>query len=182
MHLTKSLARAAKIFKTLSSMLKSSLGRFVVFCLISAKTATDRRRESNLSAEFEASYIPTISANIVESMGRHNRQMQGDGYWSPANSDLNSNSVHRKPSLHQSLSVQSPTNIPINNDYITNERNKQQTLFEIFSTVILYYLRSYYLYHFWHLLLFHKHHIIFKQFTNTLCLRIRLVTCLEMQS
>ncbi|KAI1728390.1 protein pad-1 [Ditylenchus destructor] len=109
------LGRAEKIFRTICALLKS--GYSLGRHIVNCLIFTNiTHLKSNVSA----------SCQLVDLLARHYRHMQGGGFWSPEgeNDELNGNSATIIPGA---------------------DKNRNPTLFEMFSTILLYYFRSYYL-------------------------------------
>uniref|UniRef100_A0A1I8BMX9 Dopey_N domain-containing protein n=1 Tax=Meloidogyne hapla TaxID=6305 RepID=A0A1I8BMX9_MELHA len=119
------LGRAERLFHTIGTLLKSGggIGREIVTCML----FTNISNFTSLNVEKQGkSNLTNISQQLMEMMSSHYRHIQGEGFWEGINEKENNSD--NKEQQHENKTQQ-----------------KNPTLLETFSTILLYYFRSYYL-------------------------------------
>uniref|UniRef100_A0A914HFY8 Dopey N-terminal domain-containing protein n=1 Tax=Globodera rostochiensis TaxID=31243 RepID=A0A914HFY8_GLORO len=149
------LGRAEKLFRTIGTLLRSGnnsgLGRHLVNCMLFTNMAELVNRAGSSSSNCKSSgsngssnsgvntttnSVATIGGasvaatqQLLDFMARHYQHIQGEGFWSTA----------------QDNGGQKEDGATASNSENKTGQQRHSTLFEIFSTVVLYFFRSYYL-------------------------------------
>jgi hypothetical protein len=109
------LGRAEKIFRIMASLLRNDSVRPLGNLIVSTMLFTDVAKLSQTPSTSQS------LQNLLNALTRHNRHIQGKGFWEE----------------DEEKSDEPATT--------TRDRSRNQTFLEIFSTIVLYFLRSHYL-------------------------------------
>nr|CAD2168686.1 unnamed protein product [Meloidogyne enterolobii] len=123
------LGRAERLFHIIGILLKSGerIGKEIVTCMLFTNVSnfTGEKQQQNQKNQ------KNVSQQLMEMMSSHYKHIQGEGFWEEEernNSD--------KEQQHENKTTTTTT---------SQQQHKNPTLLETFSTILLYYFRSYYL-------------------------------------
>ena len=145
------LARAEKLFRIINSLLCSnySLGQSIASCLLFTDASARIHKNSCFQPPTSAkAFSNSTIQDLMDLMNSHYRHIQGEGFWPTGSAttkeEIDTSAKLMSPRRHMSTSTLNGDG-SLSPPVAAGDKMRLQTLFEVFVTVLLYYLRSYYL-------------------------------------